>query len=330
MIETIKNILFAPLVDSPVLLIAAILYFFVESIRIYDARLIQGHTRDFHSDVFFRAKGRQLPKWVGYVHFLGWVLFIIMLIANWKFAIVYFLCLFVLRVFPILENVGEFLMHGFIINNNGGIDVTDDSPENSQKSEQINNEIDANEDLDVNTMTIKKANFILDVICDENLDKTSREDHQIFAIGGYNEFQVNIALKLNIANEFLLLSQIFEKDDELEKAFSNALSNYEHLYLDILEDFGTIYEIDDLYETDPDSIEFKQILTNIRHRQTGLVNKDGVLFDKDSIESLTSFGNYCKLLGVKDPDYWQKIYNRLGLDYTTSCPNGNESFIELD
>jgi len=328
MIETIQNILFAPLADSPLLLIVAILYFFVESIRIYDARLIQGHTHDFQSKVLLRAKGRQLPKWVGYVHFLGWVLFIIMLITNWKFAIVYFICLFVLRVFPILENIGEFLMRNFMHNNDGNINTTDDSLENSRNSEQVNNVIGVNGDSDSNTLTIRKAKFIFDVICDENLDKSSRKDHQIFAIGGYNEFQVSMALKLNIANEFLLLSQIFEKDDTLEKAFSNALSNYEHLYLDTLEDFATIYEIDNLYKTNTESIEFKKILATIRRRQTGAWTKNGAFLNDDFIESLTSFGNYCKSLGVKDPDYWQRIYNRLGLDYTTSCPNGNKPFID--
>lgn len=109
MIELIKNIIYAPL-SSPILLLLAIVYFFVESIRIYDARLIQGHTRDIRSGVFSRAKGASLPSWVGYLHFLGWILFISILFINWKFALVFYVLLFVLRVLPVLENIGEFLL----------------------------------------------------------------------------------------------------------------------------------------------------------------------------------------------------------------------------
>ena len=41
------------------------------------------------------------------------------------------------------------------------------------------------------------------------------------------------------------------------------------------------------------------------------------------LETAESFAEYCKAVGVKDPLYWQKIYMRIGLDYTPESPQGN-------
>jgi hypothetical protein len=96
------------------LLVLSVLYAVVESIRIYDARLIQAKTRDFDSGVAQDAKGMVLPAWVGYVHFAGWVLLAIIVILDWTFAIGLYAVLFVLRVAPVLERIGEMIMRPFL------------------------------------------------------------------------------------------------------------------------------------------------------------------------------------------------------------------------
>lgn len=113
MSELINDILTAP-VDSPLILALSVAYTIVESIRIYDARLIQVRTRGFRSGVAVKAKGRLLPNWVGYIHFVGWVLFIVILILNWMYAIAFYAFLFFLRVLPILERIGALIMHPFL------------------------------------------------------------------------------------------------------------------------------------------------------------------------------------------------------------------------
>jgi hypothetical protein len=47
------------------------------------------------------------------------------------------------------------------------------------------------------------------------------------------------------------------------------------------------------------------------------------LEDLSPLETPESFGNYCKHIGVNDPIYWQKIYTRLDLEYTSTSPRGN-------
>jgi len=113
MTELINDILTAPL-KSPLLLAISVMYAIVEAIRIYDARLIQAKARGIFSGVALRAEGRFLPRWVGYVHFAGWALLIAILILNWKYAIAFYAFLFILRVLPVLENVGELIMRPFL------------------------------------------------------------------------------------------------------------------------------------------------------------------------------------------------------------------------
>jgi hypothetical protein len=110
MSELINDIVTAP-VESPLILALSVAYTIVESIRIYDARLIQVKTRRFYSGVGVKAKGRLLPNWVGYIHFVGWLLFIVILILNWMYAVAFYAFLFLLRVLPVLERIGALIMH---------------------------------------------------------------------------------------------------------------------------------------------------------------------------------------------------------------------------
>ncbi len=101
--------------DSPTIVWLSIAYAIVESIRIYDARLIQAKTGKLVSGVAVEAGGRLLPNWVKWVHYAGWVLFIMILILNWMYAIAFYVFLFLLRVLPVLERIGAFLMHPFLL-----------------------------------------------------------------------------------------------------------------------------------------------------------------------------------------------------------------------
>jgi hypothetical protein len=113
MSDLINNIFVAPL-KSPVILFLSLAYTVIEAIRIYDVRLIQAKTRGFYSGVAIEAEGRLLPRWVGYIHFAGWLVFIALLILNWRFAITLYAILFILRVLPVLERIGGIMMRPFL------------------------------------------------------------------------------------------------------------------------------------------------------------------------------------------------------------------------
>ncbi|MFC1475666.1 hypothetical protein ACFLQW_01535 [Candidatus Zixiibacteriota bacterium] len=111
--ELINDILAAPM-NSMLLMAISLVYIIIESIRTYDARLIQAKTRGFHSGVASEAGERVLPFWVGYIHFVGYALFIVIIFLNWKYAIALYVFLFLLRVLPVLENIGAAIMYPFL------------------------------------------------------------------------------------------------------------------------------------------------------------------------------------------------------------------------
>ena len=90
-------------------------YAVIESMTVYDMRLIQARTGRFASAVAERGQGRVLPAWVGHVHLAGWLVLIGLFVLNWRYAIACFLLLYVLRVVPVLERIGEAMLRPFLL-----------------------------------------------------------------------------------------------------------------------------------------------------------------------------------------------------------------------
>ena len=111
--EILRDVLSAP-VQSPAILLFSIAYVIVESILIYDARLIQIRTRGFRSGVAVAAEGRSLPQWVGYIHLAGWAMLVIIVVLNWRYAIALYAFLFILKMLPVLERIGAAIMRPFL------------------------------------------------------------------------------------------------------------------------------------------------------------------------------------------------------------------------
>lgn len=101
--------------DPKVLIGLGILYTLVHFIATYDMRLNQAKMDLLHSGVSLRAGGRTLPNWVGSSVIAGRVTFAALLIANWIFAVALRLVLFLLKVLPVLELMGECIMHRFLM-----------------------------------------------------------------------------------------------------------------------------------------------------------------------------------------------------------------------
>ncbi len=110
----ITDILRAP-IDSPWVLALSITYILAESPRIYDARIIQSISRGIRSAVAHRAVGYSVPSWVGYLSFPVWLSVIGLFVLNWKYALCFYAVMFLLKVIPVLEHIGEFLMRPFMI-----------------------------------------------------------------------------------------------------------------------------------------------------------------------------------------------------------------------
>jgi len=111
--EIFSDIIRAPR-ESPLIMVLSVLYVIVSAIRTYDARLIQAKQRGFYSGVAARAEGHTLPQWVNFIHWAAWVIFIVLLLLNWKYALALYALLFILRMLPVLENLGSLMMRPFL------------------------------------------------------------------------------------------------------------------------------------------------------------------------------------------------------------------------
>lgn len=59
--------------------------------------------------------GKVLPWWTTAFVFLKWGAFIVLVVLNWKYALVLYVFLFAMRVLPVLEWIGQFIMRPFLI-----------------------------------------------------------------------------------------------------------------------------------------------------------------------------------------------------------------------
>lgn len=116
MIEWILEIAVAPLQSVP-LLGLSIIYVILTAVNTYDVRLIQAKKKGSCSGVAARATGRMLPSWVGFFHIASFVVFVPILILDWKFAILLFTLVFFLKVLPVLEVIGEVVARPLLVGN---------------------------------------------------------------------------------------------------------------------------------------------------------------------------------------------------------------------
>jgi hypothetical protein len=96
------------LVDSPLLIGVSVALFFCASISIFDLRIAQGKRAGMIPKDF-----PELPRWVGIFHLLYWILLITLLVLNWRVGIMVWVVLFILKLLPVLETIGNILMAPF-------------------------------------------------------------------------------------------------------------------------------------------------------------------------------------------------------------------------
>ena len=182
------------------------------------------------------------------------------------------------------------------------------------------------------TMTIPEAEYVIDIVVDALDRHNDKIDHwwqayqSVSVLQGYDIFQIDNALKLRIANMYL----IFSRSDNFEEKFSKEIA-WSQLPFFLLNVFMPEYVIAKIKKWDKDSKALPRDSFEYLERSSALMAETSA-FEKRyiedekylSLDTSESFGDYCKSLGTNDPLYWQKIYTHLGLEYSSSSPSGNE------
>jgi len=92
-------------IDSPIVIIVTVLYFIASAVETFDIRIIQAQRDGLDIE--------SPPRWIGLVYWLCWLLFIFLVLLNWKYAIIVYVIRFILKVLPVLEIIGNVLMSPF-------------------------------------------------------------------------------------------------------------------------------------------------------------------------------------------------------------------------
>jgi hypothetical protein len=167
-------------------------------------------------------------------------------------------------------------------------------------------------------MTISEAEQIINIVCKALQRKSQHNYHPISSLKGYDVFQIDSALKLRIANEFLCLSG----RPDFEEKFSEWIKLAESVPLLIEDLFVLDEELEKLNNLPRISTKYKTLNMDISPCPL-----DESMNFKDkrfaSLETMSSFGDYCRHVGSKDPLFWQKIYTRIKLEHTSISPQGN-------
>jgi len=99
--------LFNTPIESPIIIIITVVYFFTSSITTFDIRIIRAQKEGLNE--------QSLPQWVALLYWLNWIIGLSLLLLNWKYAILVFIIRFIFKVLPVLETVGNILMAPFKI-----------------------------------------------------------------------------------------------------------------------------------------------------------------------------------------------------------------------
>ena len=105
---TMLTFLKETVLNSPAIMVVSILLLINEAITVFEVRIVQAK-----KDGSLPSDYPELPVWTRPLYILEWVWRIALLVLNWKYALGFFFLLFILKVLPVLETIGNVLMAPF-------------------------------------------------------------------------------------------------------------------------------------------------------------------------------------------------------------------------
>jgi len=173
---------------------------------------------------------------------------------------------------------------------------------------------------DANTMSINEAENIIDIVADLLEGNKYHYFFPVSSLKGHSIYDIDTALKLAVAKDFIRVCHGLINIEEFEKnvkyLFGPATIN---VYSRLVSDD----KFDELSKLKIGTEEYR----NKQHEidpVRDIYNENGFKDLKyNSLETIKSFSDFCKDIGGDDPLYWQKVYTRIGLEYTKDSPREN-------
>jgi hypothetical protein len=87
------------------LIALTVIYFICACVTTFDTRIIQAKKNGY-----LKENEAHVPVWTGIFGILMWLCWVAIFLLNWWYAFLLFAIKFVLKVLPILENIGALLL----------------------------------------------------------------------------------------------------------------------------------------------------------------------------------------------------------------------------
>ncbi len=169
-------------------------------------------------------------------------------------------------------------------------------------------------------MTLKEADKIIEIVSSAFHRETRTQFHKLSELQGYDIFDIDIALKLRTAQDYLES----QRSNNGEEAFKKAVNTYEVSLMAVLSLFADDEKVDQLEQLPENSPEYIQTRCTMMTERTKTSHPDYERWAK--LETVSSFANFCRYIGAADPLYWQKIYTHLELEYISDSPRGEPNY----
>jgi len=192
------------------------------------------------------------------------------------------------------------------------------------------------------TMTLSEAQHIIDVVASSLQQERRYHVLPMSLLQGYDLKRISVALKLRVAGMFLAFADGTINDEE----YKSELENCDATVWSVA---GSFVDDDEIIGMEADHARAVQQLEQIaaeqgrnstayRMKELDIRIAEHKLFpsgqlirasdeelnpDFAELETATSFARLCESIGSDDPLYWQKVYSRMDLEYTSECPRGN-------
>ena len=94
--------------NSAILIVFVIAYNIVAAVNNYDIRMVKDKKKNI-----FPSDTKNFPNWIRYMRWLEPLIFFIMLLMNWKCALIAWIIKAILQVLLILELIGYIILYPF-------------------------------------------------------------------------------------------------------------------------------------------------------------------------------------------------------------------------
>lgn len=158
-------------------------------------------------------------------------------------------------------------------------------------------------------MTLRKAQHVVERVVAEVTSPSAVLVRRMSELGGYDLEQIQVAMKLCVARDYLACS----RTPSALTTFRKQVDRYDAVFVSLPCSFVPDGMLDKFAHQKPDSREHKQAMLCLVAEWCDHANPAHQRWVHS--ETITSFGRFCEHVGSHDAQFWPKVFAHLELPY---------------